>query len=129
MSMSEYDAGLRSDPMAAPACLRCPWAWLLVFPGRRIVIDALVLTILAGICCFFRLSEGTLLGEAHVGAWIALAVGMAVDLDGGCARHQQVAQELVHVLARPAAEGRLAGVEVDVPPGTGSSPSSPTGLT
>src|SRR5207253_6724210 len=63
MSMSEYDAALRSDPMAAPACLRCPWAWLLVFPGRRIVIDALVLTILAGICCFFRLSEGTLLGD------------------------------------------------------------------
>jgi 4-amino-4-deoxy-L-arabinose transferase-like glycosyltransferase len=63
MSKSEYGADRRSDPVPAPACPRFPWAWLLVFPRRRIVVDALVLTILAGICCFFRLSEGTLLGD------------------------------------------------------------------
>ena len=32
-------------------------------PRGRIVAYALALTIIAGICCFYRLSEGTLFGD------------------------------------------------------------------
>src|SRR5262245_46572544 len=62
MRASDHDAGLRSDTTVPPAGLRFPWGWLLVGPRGRIVVYALVLTNLASVCCFYRLSEGTLRG-------------------------------------------------------------------
>ena len=49
--------------MVAPASLCSRWARYLVCPRGRLVVYALVLTILAGVCCFYRLSEGTLFGD------------------------------------------------------------------
>ena len=47
--------------------------------------------------------EGALLGELHVGLGVALAVGVAVDLDRGSAGDEQVAQRAGPGLLAPRA--------------------------
>jgi hypothetical protein len=61
MRTSGDDGGPGGD--SGPACARSPWLGFLAGPSGRIVVYALLLTLLAGVCCFSRLSEGTLLGD------------------------------------------------------------------
>jgi 4-amino-4-deoxy-L-arabinose transferase-like glycosyltransferase len=62
MSASENERGVRNNTKL-PLRLYSGWSWFPSNPNQRTVAYALLLTILASACCFFRLSEGTLFGD------------------------------------------------------------------
>src|SRR5271166_5396141 len=63
MSVSREEIDLQNDPTSPTQCIGSRLVQLLFGPRGRIVVNALVLAILAVVWCFYRLSEGTLLGD------------------------------------------------------------------
>jgi 4-amino-4-deoxy-L-arabinose transferase-like glycosyltransferase len=57
----EIGRGIRL--MAAPECVQLAWPSLRARPQVRVIVYLLLLSILAGVICFSRLSEGTLFGD------------------------------------------------------------------